>query len=422
MPAAEARARAAVLVAHLAFFAVGGTLARLGLQALATYAGAVVTTPAAWANVAGCVVMGLVSADGGRLVRWIVADEAVDGADGAVDGADGADDVDEGAAADAADAAVSAATWWRPRGARSQRTRWRARRRRGAAEREAWTRRQPLYVGLTTGFCGSLTSFSAFARDAFFALANEPPAGSGATTAPTSRSTFYSILALLAVIILTVGLSHAALRLGLEIGSTGLREEGSPPPGPGHRLPTSSHPDLRDPRSTFISIGLTVVIFHLIVPFWLLAIIFAILNPPSLAYIRDGIFAIITSPLGCVLRYVLGRALNARVPSFPLGTFVANMLGVAVCVVVVDLQRVQLPGARSADMVGCAVLQGVEDGFCGCLSTVSTWIAELNILRETRGRRAAWVYGTGTVVAGVGLAVVGMGSVRWGRGWSSSCT
>ena len=31
----------------------------------------------------------------------------------------------------------------------------------------------PLYIGLTTGFCGCLTSFSTFLRDVFLAVSNE---------------------------------------------------------------------------------------------------------------------------------------------------------------------------------------------------------------------------------------------------------
>lgn len=33
----------------------------------------------------------------------------------------------------------------------------------------------PLYIGRTTGFCGSLTFLSTFIRDVFLALANDPP-------------------------------------------------------------------------------------------------------------------------------------------------------------------------------------------------------------------------------------------------------
>lgn len=80
-----------------------------------------------------------------------------------------------------------------------------------------------------------------------------------------------------------------------------------------------------------------------------------------------------------------------------------------------DLQRVPLHkvGLVGGGILGCQVLQGVMDGFCGAATTVSTWMAEIEGLR----RRAAWVYAGASVGAGVGLLVVVMGSVRWGVGW-----
>jgi fluoride ion exporter CrcB/FEX len=59
------------------------------------------------------------------------------------------------------------------------------------------------------------------------------------------------------------------------------------------------------------------------------------------------------------------------------------------------------------------VLQGIEDGFCGALTTVSTWMVELDTLRRVR----AYVYGASSVAVGLSVMVVIMGSVRWSVGW-----
>jgi CrcB protein len=48
------------------------------------------------------------------------------------------------------------------------------------------------------------------------------------------------------------------------------------------------------------------------------------------------------------------------------------------------------------------------DGFCGALTTVSTFVAELNGLR----RMHAWMYGAASVVGGLAVMLVVMGSVR----------
>jgi fluoride ion exporter CrcB/FEX len=63
-----------------------------------------------------------------------------------------------------------------------------------------------LYIGLTTGFCGSLTSFSSFIWNCFQALANLDPY--------FERARGNNVLALIAQVIITLSVSIAALRLG----------------------------------------------------------------------------------------------------------------------------------------------------------------------------------------------------------------
>ena len=63
-----------------------------------------------------------------------------------------------------------------------------------------------LYIGLSTGFCGSITSFSTFMWNCFQALANLDPY--------YDRSRGRNVLALFAQVIITLCVSIAALRLG----------------------------------------------------------------------------------------------------------------------------------------------------------------------------------------------------------------
>lgn len=62
--------------------------------------------------------------------------------------------------------------------------------------------------------------------------------------------------------------------------------------------------------------------------------------------------------------------------------------------------------------IGCQVLQGIMDGFCGSLTTVSTWILELSDLR----RRHAYFYGGVSVVVAFCALVVEIGSLKWNQG------
>jgi CrcB protein len=89
-------------------------------------------------------------------------------------------------------------------------------------------------------------------------------------------------------------------------------------------------------------------------------------------------------------------------------------LGTVIIGMSYDLQHVPLGG-----VVGCQVLQGIEDGFCGCLTTVSTWVSELSSLR----RRNAYRYGAASVIVALCFLIVIMGSMLWTRGFSAlQCT
>jgi protein CrcB len=122
----------------------------------------------------------------------------------------------------------------------------------------------------------------------------------------------------------------------------------------------------------------------------------------------QALFALVFAPLGCLVRFYASLHLNKRMESLPLGTFAVNISGTLVLGMCFDLQHVGAGGK-----VGCQVLQGIMDGFCGCLTTVSTWVVELKGLR----RRHAYRYGALSVgVAGAGLILI-MGGLRWTKGF-----
>jgi len=147
---------------------------------------------------------------------------------------------------------------------------------------------------------------------------------------------------------------------------------------------------------------------------WIGAILMTIF-PPDSSYSShetwrgQALFAIVFGPVGCLMRYYISLLLNPKIPSFPLGTFVCNLFGTAVLGMSWDLQHVPLGG-----VVGCQVLQGIESGFCGCITTVSTWVSEMSALKK----RHAYRYGIATVFCALGSLVIIMGSLRWTRGFS----
>ncbi|KAF8517780.1 CrcB-like protein-domain-containing protein [Gautieria morchelliformis] len=94
--------------------------------------------------------------------------------------------------------------------------------------------------------------------------------------------------------------------------------------------------------------------------------------------------ALLLSFPGTLTRYVLSTQLNTRLHIFPLGTLIANEFATAVLAACHIIQRAPSPPPP----VACSILQGIIDGFCGCLSTVSTFVVEL---RTLRGKKA-WIY------------------------------
>lgn len=95
---------------------------------------------------------------------------------------------------------------------------------------------------------------------------------------------------------------------------------------------------------------------------------------------------------GVLTRYILAVHLNTRLASFPVGTFTANIFGTALLAAFRVLQSLSpFPVSSNA----CAILQGLEDGYCGCLTTVSTFVVEIislkNIWHKLRYGLASWV-------------------------------
>ncbi|PMB70163.1 hypothetical protein BM221_004812 [Beauveria bassiana] len=209
--------------------------------------------------------------------------------------------------------------------------------------------------------------------------------------APAHRNGGYSFMALLAVIIETVGLSLGAYIAGMHLGAA--LEPYTP------SIPFRFARGVLDKLAVLLGWGC-----------WLGAILLAIF-PPRNYWRGTAVFAMVFAPLGTLARFYLSMLLNAKRPSFPLGTFAANVLGTAILGMAWDIAH---SAGAGRGVLGCQLPQGVEDGFCGCLTTVSTWVSELCSLR----RRSAYVYGLVSVVLSTALMIAIMGGLRWTRGFA----
>ncbi|KAI5919280.1 CrcB-like protein-domain-containing protein [Camillea tinctor] len=361
-------------ISYLILFSFFGTLARLGLQALTFYPGAPVAFSSVWPNFAGSLVMGFLAEDR-KLFRneWGVPTYELE-----LLRAKGLAQDEEGGTSspDQNQAPVDLAA---------------------AKKTHAATKKTiPLYIGLATGFCGSFTSFSSFIRDVFLALSNDMPMPDvGSATIP--RNGGYSLMALLAVVIGTISLSLSGLFIGAQLA---IALEPITP-----SFPFVFTRKFLDRLAVFLAWGC-----------WAGAIVLSVLPPdrfakPGASEVWRGAatFSLVFSPLGCLARFYISVALNGRKSSFPLGTFVVNVFGTIVLGMSWDLAHVPLGG-----VIGCQVLQGIEDGFCGCLTTISTWVSELTSLR----RHHAYTYGTASVVVAFACMVAVMGGLRWNEGFA----
>jgi len=354
------------VLSWLIIFSLLGTLARLGVVALTEYPDAPVTSRVLWANLGGSFAMG-----------FLVEDRNLFGLPSNLRPPTPKGD-------EPADESKLSATHLK------------------------FKKTIPVYVGLTTGFCGSFTSFSSFMRDAFLALTNALPAPSPTTpyhsslTPPAHRNGGFSFLALLAILILHPAIALAAMKTGAHLALL-LR-----PILPQGTLPARPFIKIINPLLVFISFGS-----------WLIGALFLTIFPPSsgpspVNWRARGTIPLLFAPLGCILRFYLAKYLNRpSTPNFPWGTFVANILGTLVLGMAWDLQHAKSIGGSSGN--ACAVLVGVEEGFCGCLSTVSTWVVELNGL----GKKWAWIYGLASVLVGLVGMVIVMGSMGWTVGFAN---
>jgi len=105
--------------------------------------------------------------------------------------------------------------------------------------------------------------------------------------------------------------------------------------------------------------------------------------------------------IGAPLRYLTDRVVQFRTPNtvFPFGTLIVNILGSLLLGAVV---AATLAGAAPTDL---QILVGT--GFCGALTTYSTFSYEtVRLLQEQSGRAAA-LNAAGALAAGIGAAAAG---------------
>jgi CrcB protein len=116
--------------------------------------------------------------------------------------------------------------------------------------------------------------------------------------------------------------------------------------------------------------------------------------------------------LGCLLRWWLGMSFNALFPTLPPGTLTANLVGgyiIGLAVACFSTYTTLAPEWRLFVMTG----------FCGGLTTFSTFSAEITILLQQG--RVLWALGAAAVhlVGSILMTFAGIGTFMWLKGQSA---
>ncbi|KAI5124936.1 hypothetical protein M0805_007363 [Coniferiporia weirii] len=231
----------------------------------------------------------------------------------------------------------------------------------------------PLYTAITTGFCGSLTTFSSWQLDVFLAWAN---------TGGAHRDWFRDVIDGLAQTIFTLAISLSSVTLGLHLSRQVT-----------HRVPRVGPAPA---AFGYVFSALSVLVYAATLPAYFKS---------SASFRHQATAALLFSFPGTLTRYLLATTLTPLVKLLPLGTFAANIFGTALIGGFHILQRTSNLPSQNA----CAILQGLADGYCGCLTTVSTFAVEVGALSTRR----AWLYvGLSWAVSQLLLLVI-LGSSWW---------
>jgi len=225
----------------------------------------------------------------------------------------------------------------------------------------------PLYVALTTGFCGSLTTFSSWQYDVFSSWTN---------SAHASRDWLRDVVDGITKLVFTLMISMSSVSFGSYLAQ--ITRSYFP------RLPTP-RPAIRCALS-----GVGILIYAATFPAYAKL-------PPS--YRSQAAASLLFSFPGTLSRYLLALSMNKIMNKIPLGTMTANVIGTGLLGVFHVLQNKHPHVPPHA----CSTLQGLIDGFCGALTTISTFAVELNAME---GSRYAWIYGGISVILSQLLLVV----------------
>ena len=224
----------------------------------------------------------------------------------------------------------------------------------GLGNTNSWISSIPsLKSGLSIGLCGCLTSFSGVILESYLNLTGKTWDG-------------------FALLFITFAASFAAFNMGKHAGKS--------TPRSGAKLELKKFIENEN-----ISLTLAGLAF-LAISVWL-----------SITKDKSRPFALFLGPIGAMLRMLLSRFNNRT--SIPLGTFLANSIGSGILFLLV------LSRNLGVSSLSCEYFFGAEVGFCGSLTTISTFVSELDEMNI----REMYIYLFASLLVGIILGILILG-------------
>lgn len=299
-----------------------------------------------------------------------------------------------------------------------------------------------LHLGLRTGFCGSLTTFASWILQMVQMMVGGKVSSLGTEWVAALWGLFTNVAVSMIALVMgqhlalvlqawyntggpkegehtkspaaaaaAAATATAAVMVVVE-GEKGEEERAPPPlPAPGSDGQVRLAPDTSTSWQYHVADAATLIMLLFLTS---ISIAYAIIQgawssadagSSSNPYVsRYMWFSIIFGPLGCITRWLLAKHLNGR-QWFPWGTWSANLLA---CAIDFGLQAIIV--RVSIDPLQMVILKAIMTGINGSLSTVSTWVVEIQTLSLAFPSNArGYHYAMASMVPAVllGLAIYG---------------
>jgi fluoride exporter len=245
-----------------------------------------------------------------------------------------------------------------------------------------------LYTGISTGLCGSVTTFSAWMLEATDVMTQW-----SSFTRPSSiydmnlgTGAFSRFAHWITIILLGFGMSATSLTFGKYAGTLSRF----------HNEAVSSN----KPQCTSQTGNRTTSSF-IVLSVCLIVVLATVISICIAAERYDYMFDALLAPIGAILRFRLSTWNSHTFKTkhgIYVGTFAANIIGTCVLgIVAVLFEELDL----SSKVIN-GLISGIMAGLCGCLTTVSTFIVEISTL----GSKQAYRYGAVSVLVAQAVLVL----------------